>query len=101
MLIISSLGQQAINLILMPRENDIPELNRCRNTWKQTGDAESARRSIPRRWESSVEAQLLNGLVQLQKNDLVGALNRVMYRTWRILSVCVCESISFCNCIIF
>lgn len=76
----SPLSQQAINLILTPRENDIPELNRCRNKWKKTGDADAALRSLPKGWESSVEAQLLKGLVQLNSNDLVGALGRV--RDW-------------------
>ncbi|XP_071532610.1 uncharacterized protein [Panulirus ornatus] len=79
--LLKSNWQQAVNLILAPRENDIQELNRCRTTWKDTGDAEAALRSLPKGWESSVEAQLLTGLVQLQRNDLVGALDRIPRNT--------------------
>ncbi|XP_053639815.1 pseudouridylate synthase 7 homolog isoform X4 [Cherax quadricarinatus] len=79
--LLKSNWQQAVNLILAPRENDIPELNRCRITWKETGDAEAALKSLPKGWESSVEAQLLTGLVQLQRNDLVGALDRIPRNT--------------------
>ncbi|XP_042208197.1 pseudouridylate synthase 7 homolog isoform X2 [Homarus americanus] len=79
--LLKSNWQQAVNLILAPRENDIPEVNRCRTTWKETGDAEAALKSLPKRWESSIEAQLLTGLVQLQRNDLVGALDRIPRNT--------------------
>nr|XP_045605127.1 pseudouridylate synthase 7 homolog isoform X2 [Procambarus clarkii] len=79
--LLKSNWQQAVNLILAPRENDIPELNRCRSTWKETGDAEAALKSLPKGWESSIEAQLLTGLVQLQRNDLVGALDRIPRNT--------------------
>ncbi|KAK8390357.1 hypothetical protein O3P69_010205 [Scylla paramamosain] len=79
--LLKSNWQQAINLILLPRENDIPELNRCRKKWKKTGDADAALRSLPKGWESSVEAQLLKGLVQLNSNDLVGALGRIPRNT--------------------
>lgn len=47
-----------------------------------------ALRALPKGWESSVEAQLLTGLVQLNQNDLVGALARV--RWMRMLCVCAC-----------
>lgn len=40
-----------------------------------------ALRALPKGWDSSVEAQLLKGLVQLNQNDLVGALSRVRLET--------------------
>ncbi|KAK4303476.1 hypothetical protein Pmani_024514 [Petrolisthes manimaculis] len=75
--LLKSNWQQAINLILAPRKSDFLELNRCRKIWKNSGDAVAALDSLPSGWESSAEAQLLTGLAQLQRNDLVGALNRI------------------------
>lgn len=68
---------QAVNLILAPRDNDVPDLRRCHNTWKETGDAEAALKMLCKGWESTVESQLLTGLTQMTGNDLVEALNRV------------------------
>ncbi|XP_071518346.1 pseudouridylate synthase 7 homolog [Panulirus ornatus] len=76
--------QQAVNLILAPRDNDVPDLRRCHNTWKDTGDAEAALKMLCKGWESTVESQLLTGLTQMTGNDLVEALNRIP-RTTRTL----------------
>nr|XP_053639830.1 pseudouridylate synthase 7 homolog [Cherax quadricarinatus] len=76
--------QQAVNLILAPRDNDVPDLHRCHTTWKETGDAEAALKMLCKGWEATVENQLLTGLSQLTGNDLVEALNRIP-RTTRTL----------------
>ncbi|XP_068212996.1 pseudouridylate synthase 7 homolog isoform X2 [Palaemon carinicauda] len=69
--------EKAINLILAPRENDNFILNKCRNVWKETGNAEEALRVLKGNKESSIEGRLLAGLRDLQKNDLVGALGSI------------------------
>ncbi|XP_063611845.1 pseudouridylate synthase 7 homolog, partial [Penaeus indicus] len=75
--LLRSQWQEAVDLILSPRDNDDPDLSRGCRVWSQTKDPEAALGAMKRASESSIEGQLLHGLASLQKNDLVGAIMRI------------------------
>ncbi|XP_037804889.1 pseudouridylate synthase 7 homolog [Penaeus monodon] len=75
--LLRSQWQEAVDLILSPRDNDDTDLSRGCRVWSQTKDPEAALLAMRRASESSIESQLLHGLASLQKNDLVGAIMRI------------------------
>ncbi|XP_042866016.1 pseudouridylate synthase 7 homolog isoform X2 [Penaeus japonicus] len=75
--LLRSQWQEAVNLILSPRENDDTDVSRGCRVWAQKKDPEAALRAMRRAADSSIEGQLLHGLNKLQKNDLVGAIMRI------------------------
>ncbi|XP_065332420.1 pseudouridylate synthase 7 homolog isoform X1 [Cloeon dipterum] len=72
--------QEAVDLILKPRDGfDYPDMAKAREIWLETKDADAAFQQLTRK--TSVEAQLLRGLKENHKNDLVNALESIPRNT--------------------
>lgn len=73
--ILKSCWQEAVNLILKPRENDHWYMKACREEYQKTRDPRSALDKLSPK-NKSIEKQVLSWLVD-HKNDFKGALQRI------------------------
>lgn len=67
---------EAVELILKPRDGDLEFLQKAREFWWTTRDAEGARKLL-HRTNNSIEAKLLFGLAKHNDKDFVNALENV------------------------
>jgi len=77
--LLSGLWEEAIDLILQPRQHErLHSLREARQVWAESKDAERALAVLKKGGKDRVlEGRLLYGLTRSHKNDLVGALDEL------------------------